>query len=107
MLSLPVDWRWKQRRNKIIGITAQVSLYPLGQAALAPAIDETLQIFQKHGLDVLPGSMSSVIVGDDATVFEALQDAFQRVAEKGEVVMVVTFSNACPVPEKVEISRGT
>jgi len=33
-------------------------------------------------------------------VFAALQEAFRRTAEQGQVVMVVTFSNACPVPEK-------
>jgi tRNA-Thr(GGU) m(6)t(6)A37 methyltransferase TsaA len=44
--------------------------------------------------------MSSVIRGDDAAVFAALQEAFRRVASQGQVVMVVTFSNACPVPSK-------
>ncbi len=84
----------------MIGIAAQVSLYPLRQASLSPAIDEALQIFQEHGLSVEPGAMSTLITGDDAAVFAALQKAFRRVAEQGQVVMVVTFSNACPVPGK-------
>jgi tRNA-Thr(GGU) m(6)t(6)A37 methyltransferase TsaA len=45
--------------------------------------------------------MSSVIAGDDAAVFAALQEAFRRVAEQGQVVMVVTFSNACPTLSKL------
>ena len=81
----------------MIGISAQVSLYPLGQESLSPAIDEALRIFQKHGLDVEPGAMSSVIIGDDAAIFAALQEAFRCVAKEGQVVMVTTFSNACPV----------
>ena len=81
-------------------ISAQVSLYPLGKENLAPAIDETLQIFQINGLDIVPGSMSTLIVGDEKAVFTALQSAFQRAAEQGRMVMVVTFSNACPTPEK-------
>jgi uncharacterized protein YqgV (UPF0045/DUF77 family) len=81
-----------------MGIAAQVSLYPLRQASLSPAIDGALQIFREHGLDVEPGAMSTLIAGDDAAVFAALQEAFRRVAEQGQVVMVVTFSNACPVP---------
>lgn len=81
------------------GISAQVSLYPLGQADLSPAIDGALRIFREHGLDVNPGPMSTLISGDDETVFAALQAAFQGVAGEGRVVMVVTFSNACPMPE--------
>jgi uncharacterized protein YqgV (UPF0045/DUF77 family) len=82
-----------------MGIAAQVSLYPLRQASLSPAIDEALQIFRGHGLCVEPGAMSTLITGDDAAVFTALQEAFRCAAEQGQVVMVVTFSNACPVPE--------
>jgi uncharacterized protein YqgV (UPF0045/DUF77 family) len=83
----------------MIGISAQVSLYPLGQEDLSPAIDEALRIFREHGLDVDPGSMSTLISGDDKILFAALQAAFQRAASRGQAVMVVTFSNACPMPE--------
>lgn len=81
----------------MIGISAQVSLYPLGQEDLSPAIDEALNIFRHHGLDVMPGSMSTLISGDDAAVFSALQETFHCAAEQGRVVMVTTFSNACHV----------
>jgi tRNA-Thr(GGU) m(6)t(6)A37 methyltransferase TsaA len=84
----------------VIGIAAQVSLYPLRQQTLSPAIDEALQVFRSHALDVEPSAMSTVIAGDDAAVFAALQEAFRRVAEQGQVVMVVTFSNACPALSK-------
>ena len=81
-------------------ITAQVSLYPLRQESLAPAIGEALQVFQESALEVEPDTMSTLLVGDDTTVFAALQEAFCLAAEQGQVVMVVTFSNACPVPDK-------
>jgi len=84
----------------MMGIAAQVSLYPLRQAALSPAIDEALRIFREHGLEVESGAMSSVVTGDDASVFAALQEAFRHVAEQGHVVMIATFSNACPVSSK-------
>lgn len=86
----------------MIGISAQVSLYPLKQAKLSPTINEVLRIFHSHGLDVQPGTMSTLVAGDDCLVFAALQEAFQRVAEKSQVVMIVTFSNACPIPEEDE-----
>jgi uncharacterized protein YqgV (UPF0045/DUF77 family) len=82
----------------MIGIAAQVSIYPLRQPALSPAIETALQVFQQHGLDVQPGAMSSLVAGDDQAIFAALREAFARAAEQGEVVMVVTVSNACPVP---------
>jgi uncharacterized protein YqgV (UPF0045/DUF77 family) len=82
----------------VIGITAQVSLYPLRQETLSPAIDEALQVFEAHGLHVEPGAMSSLITGDDAALFSALQEAFCRAAGQGQVVMVATFSNACRLP---------
>jgi hypothetical protein len=44
--------------------------------------------------------MSTLITGDDAATFAALQEAFRRVAEQGQVVMAVTFSKACPAPGK-------
>ena len=81
----------------MIGIAAQVSLYPLRQESLAPAIDEAIAVFGEYDLDVKPGAMSSVVVGDDTAVFGALQEALRRAAGQGDVVMVVTFSNACPI----------
>ena len=83
----------------MIGISAQVSLYPLGQEHLSPAIDDVLRIFRDYDLSVNPGSMSTILTGDDDAVFSALQAAFQQVARQGGVVMVVTLSNACPLPE--------
>jgi uncharacterized protein YqgV (UPF0045/DUF77 family) len=82
----------------MIGIAAQVSIYPLRQPALSPAIEAALGIFQAFGLEVDPGPMSTVIAGEDQAVFAALREAFARVTEEGEVVMVVTISNACPLP---------
>jgi tRNA-Thr(GGU) m(6)t(6)A37 methyltransferase TsaA len=85
-------------RKNVIGITAQVSLYPLRKEALSPTIEGTLHTFREHGLNVERGAMSSLITGDDAALFAALQEAFRRAAEQGQVVMVTTFSNACPAP---------
>jgi uncharacterized protein YqgV (UPF0045/DUF77 family) len=86
----------------MIGVTAQVSLYPLRQETLSTAIAEAIRVFQEHGLEVFPGVMSTLIVGDDAAIFDALEEVLQRVAEQGQVVMAVTFSNACPAPSKTE-----
>jgi uncharacterized protein YqgV (UPF0045/DUF77 family) len=86
----------------MIGISAQVSLYPLRQQSLSPAIEQAMAAFEQHDVQVEPGSMSTVLVGDDSEVFGALQAAFRQVAEQGHAVMVVTVSNACPVPAGAE-----
>lgn len=82
------------------GIAAQVSLYPLCQASLAPAIEAALRIFRQHGLEAEPGTMSTIIIGDEKAVFAALQEAFFYAAGQGQVVMVATFSNACPISKR-------
>jgi uncharacterized protein YqgV (UPF0045/DUF77 family) len=87
-------------------ITAQVSLYPLRQESLAPVIDETLQVFREAALEVEPDTMSTLLFGDETTIFAALQQAFHHAAEQSQVVMVVTFSNTCPVPGKRDECLG-
>ena len=84
------------------GITAQVSIYPLKQDKLSPAIDAVLEVFAKHGIESQMGTMSTLIWGDDEKVFAALLDAFREAAFLGEAVMVTTISNACPLPQKSE-----
>ena len=78
-------------------ISAQISLYPLRQQRLSPAIKEAWRIFEENQLDVEKGPMSTIVIGEADTVFDAIKQAFLRSAEKGHVSMVVTFANACPV----------
>lgn len=80
-------------------ITAQVSLYPLRQVSIGPAIREAVRVFRQHGLETRLGEMSTLVWGEEPAVFAALQEAFQQAAESGDTVMVVTLSNACPSPE--------
>jgi len=80
-----------------IGVAAQVSLYPLRQAHLGPAIDAAVAAWRARGLQVQPGAMSTLVIGDDAAVWAALRDAFAGAAQQGETLMVATVSNACPL----------
>ncbi len=78
-------------------ISAQVSIYPLRQEHLSPAIDAVKAELEAHGLRPEVGTMSTQVTGEAERVFAALHDAFVRVATHGQVVMTVTLSNACPV----------
>jgi uncharacterized protein YqgV (UPF0045/DUF77 family) len=80
-------------------VSAQISLYPLRDARLSPIINQALDTLKKHGLTVSPGAMSSLVSGDDEVLFAALKEAFQKSSSEGDVVMVVTLSNACPVSQ--------
>jgi uncharacterized protein YqgV (UPF0045/DUF77 family) len=77
-------------------VSAQISVYPLRQPHLRPAVDAVLTELQARGLHPEAGSMSTLVTGEADAVFTALRDSFERVAETGHVVLVVTLSNACP-----------
>ena len=40
--------------------------------------------------------MSSFVAGDSQSVFESLQKAFERLAQRYEIVLTAKISNACP-----------
>ena len=77
-------------------ITAQVSLYPLQQVAIGPVIREAVLTLRERGLETRVGAMSTVVLGEESAVFAALQHVFSQAAAHAGVVMVVTYSNACP-----------
>jgi uncharacterized protein YqgV (UPF0045/DUF77 family) len=76
-------------------VTAQASIYPLRQEKLSPAIEKFWEVLEMHGVQYEKGLMSTLISGDSKLIFQALEDAFENIALHGEVVMVVTLSNAC------------
>lgn len=78
-------------------VSAQVAIYPLRQDRLSPAITAVSRALEAAGLRPEVGPMSTVVTGDAATVFRALEEAFVQAGELGHVVMTVTVSNACPV----------
>jgi len=81
-------------------MSAQVSLYPLRQVSIGTPVREAVRVFHDHNLKTRMGAMSTLVWGEEQEVFAALQEAFHRAAEHGDVVMTVTLSNACPSPEE-------
>ncbi|MGQ9522602.1 MAG: YkoF family thiamine/hydroxymethylpyrimidine-binding protein [Anaerolineae bacterium] len=81
-------------------VSAQVSLYPLRQPSIGPAIREAVRTLREQGLRVQMGPMSTLVWGEEKVVFSALREAFRRAAEEGDIVMVITLSNACPTLEE-------
>lgn len=78
-------------------ISAQISIYPLRQDHLSPAIEAVRRTLAVRDLQPEVGPMSTRVIGEAGVVFAALQEAFVAAATTGQVVMTVTVSNACPV----------
>ena len=78
-------------------ISAQISLYPLKQERLSPAIERAWKILEESQLGLKKGEMSTVVSGETEEVFRAIKEVFLKTAELGPVSMVATFSNACPI----------
>lgn len=77
-------------------VSAQISIYPLRQEKLGPAVDAVRRALEARGLAPDVGSMSTTVTGDSDSVFSGLRDAFDSAAAIGQTVMTVTVSNACP-----------
>jgi uncharacterized protein YqgV (UPF0045/DUF77 family) len=77
-------------------VRAEISIYPLRVTGLSRPIGEFCQILQAQGLEVQIGPMSSSVSGECKDLFETVQEAFERLAEKYQVVVILKISNACP-----------
>jgi uncharacterized protein YqgV (UPF0045/DUF77 family) len=87
-------------------VSAQVAVYPLRQVRLSPAIQAVADALAAAGLESHVGPMSTLVTGEVGGLFAALQAAFVAAAEHGPVVLTLTLSNACPVPEPPAAPRG-
>ncbi len=79
-------------------ISAQISIYPLQEAFLSEGIHNAIAIFKKYNLNVYPGTMSTVLTGEERILWQAFQEAFSAVSQQCKTVMTITISNACPQP---------
>lgn len=80
------------------GLSAQISLYPLGQADLALAIGEIWAALEARRVPYEVGRMSTLAYGEEGQIFAALREGWRRAITHGPAVMVITLSNACPAP---------
>jgi uncharacterized protein YqgV (UPF0045/DUF77 family) len=65
--------------------------------SLSEPIEHLQHVLDSRGLEVRPGPMSTLVVGSTDDIFDGLKQAFQEAAERGQVVLVATFSNACAI----------
>lgn len=75
----------------------RISIYPLRQEHLTPAIEAVTRTLEAHGLWPEVGATCTRIAGEADTMFAALSQAFTAAVATGHVVMALTVSNACAV----------
>ena len=77
-------------------VQAEVSLYPLRQNELTKPIKQFIQALENNKLKVELGPMSTLVTGEEPVVFENLQTAFEKLAQRYEIVLTAKISNVCP-----------
>ncbi|SMB99940.1 YKOF-related Family [Thermanaeromonas toyohensis ToBE] len=76
-------------------LACQVALYPLGVKEYSQLIKEVLASWSAGQVQVETNSMSTIIRGEEEEVWRAVKTLFEAAADRGEVVLVATFSNRC------------
>jgi uncharacterized protein YqgV (UPF0045/DUF77 family) len=79
----------------------QLSVYPLRQGHLRPAIESAVKSAAAEGVAVSVGPLSTVARGDEDSIFRALRAAFTAAKPFGPVVVVATLASGLPADETV------
>ena len=87
-------------------MSLQLSVYPLRQPHLRPAISAALRAAAGEGVDITVGRLSTYVRGDEPAVFAALRAAFAAAGSSGSTVMVATLASGAPDDETWRRSKG-
>jgi uncharacterized protein YqgV (UPF0045/DUF77 family) len=80
-------------------ISVQVSVYAL-DGQVREAVHAYLDALDATGIDRDTGTMSTVVWGEAAAVWLALQSAYEAVAAKHSIMVNTSMSNAAPLPAR-------
>lgn len=78
-------------------VEMEVSLYPLTEENLEHPVLDFEDMLKSHGCEVEAGSMSLIVTGESAEVFEALRLGYEQTAKKSGCVLIIKACNACPL----------
>jgi uncharacterized protein YqgV (UPF0045/DUF77 family) len=86
-------------------VQTQVSIYPLKTKSLSEPIDEFCRILKDRGLKVETQTMGSFVVGESDIIFKSVQEAFEQLIQKYQIVLNMKISNACPKEAKKKVKK--
>jgi uncharacterized protein YqgV (UPF0045/DUF77 family) len=78
-------------------ISAELSLYPLGINNFGLPVNTFIDELKKFNIEVQPGSMSTLVIGNSDEIFKAIHAAFEAVSHDTNVALITKISNACPI----------
>jgi uncharacterized protein YqgV (UPF0045/DUF77 family) len=82
----------------------QVSVYAL-DGRVREAVHTYLDALDATGIDRDTGTMSTVVWGEAAAVWPALQSAYEAVAAEHPIIVNTVMSNAAPLPARASGRR--
>ena len=85
-------------------ISVQVSVYAL-DGRVREAVHTYLDALHATGIDRDTGTMSTVVWGEAAAVWPALQSAYEAVAAEHPIIVNTVMSNAAPLPARASGRR--
>jgi uncharacterized protein YqgV (UPF0045/DUF77 family) len=85
-------------------ISVQISVYALDGHVRA-AVHGYLDALDATGIDRDTGTMSTVVWGEAAAVWTALQAAYEAVAAQHKVIVNTVMCNAAPLPARASGRR--
>ena len=85
-------------------ISVQISVYAL-DGKVREAVHCYLDALDATGIDRDTGTMSTVVWGEAAAVWPALQSAYESVAAKYKVIVNTVMCNAAPLPARASGRR--
>jgi uncharacterized protein YqgV (UPF0045/DUF77 family) len=88
-------------------VGCQFSVYPLEQADYNAPIRDAIEAAAQAGATIRVQNLSTLMQGDEATVFRALQAAFTAAGGHGVTVMVATLTTGVPRDETVREIQET
>ena len=85
-----------------MGITFQVSLYPLAKGDFKTPINNFISELKRAKLSVMVHETSTIGSGEIDNVFDTLKEGYRSASKNGDVVMVLTVVNGAPAKGELE-----
>jgi uncharacterized protein YqgV (UPF0045/DUF77 family) len=87
-------------------MACQFSVYPLRQPTASPGVEAAVGAVAGEGVSVRVQPLSTLMTGDEDTLFAALRAAFDAARAHGSTVLIATLTSGLPSDQRVaEIQR--